>query len=303
MGLSLSTSAAPKIGIEAFGAACLGRGLEGGELALAAGDDAERLAAGLEASGSRVVTLRVETLDEPRAVALAPLAARLGAPVSVPLRGVVLGELTRIAARLDGAGAHLLIGVSTDLDEALVALSAVREAAGRARLGIGWDVRPSSEDLADASTVLFAVRQHLGLVRLHGGGPEQRAQEGCGVGALLADLALTGFTGPIVLCPSAPDTLPQWSSWLASRKIAGCGTRAESDLLALDVRDVEPRYRLEAILGAYRALARGATMRLTVDHDPSCMAYTLEATEAEGSFAFRTVENGPEVWRAEVTKL
>jgi uncharacterized protein (DUF2249 family) len=32
------------------------------------------------------------------------------------------------------------------------------------------------------------------------------------------------------------------------------------------------------------------------------MYYMLEATEPEGSFAFEVVENGPEVWRARVTK-
>ena len=32
------------------------------------------------------------------------------------------------------------------------------------------------------------------------------------------------------------------------------------------------------------------------------MYYTLEATEPARSFEFHIVENGPEVWRAEVTK-
>jgi uncharacterized protein (DUF2249 family) len=70
----------------------------------------------------------------------------------------------------------------------------------------------------------------------------------------------------------------------------------------LDVREVEPRNRLDTILGAYRGLASGVTLQVTVDHDPMCMYYTLEATEPEGSFSFEVVEHGPEVWRAEVRK-
>ena len=70
----------------------------------------------------------------------------------------------------------------------------------------------------------------------------------------------------------------------------------------IDLEHVEPRNRLETILGAYKSLAHGATLKLTVDHDPSCMELTLRATEPEGSFEFQTVEHGPEVWRAEVVK-
>ena len=68
------------------------------------------------------------------------------------------------------------------------------------------------------------------------------------------------------------------------------------------MRDVEPRDRLDTILGAYRTLIPGATLHLTLDHDPMCMYYTLDAMEPAHSFAFEIVEHGPEVWRAEVTK-
>ena len=70
----------------------------------------------------------------------------------------------------------------------------------------------------------------------------------------------------------------------------------------LDVRPVEPKHRLETIMGAYDALSPGATLDLTVDHDPRCMYYTLEAMHGLESFAFEYVENGPEVWRVEVRK-
>ena len=118
----------------------------------------------------------------------------------------------------------------------------------------------------------------------------------------LADLALARYAGPIVLCPTEAARVPAWRAWLASQASAGCGHGKDASEIVLDVRDVEPRDRLDAILGAYHALGPGATLRLTVDHDPCCMYYTLEATEPAGSFEFRTVEHGPEVWRAEVTR-
>ncbi|HET8657058.1 MAG TPA: DUF2249 domain-containing protein [Longimicrobiaceae bacterium] len=70
----------------------------------------------------------------------------------------------------------------------------------------------------------------------------------------------------------------------------------------LDVRPVEPKYRLETIMGAYDSLPAGGTLSLTVDHDPKCMYYTLDAMHGSDSFTFEYLENGPEVWRVEVQK-
>lgn len=70
----------------------------------------------------------------------------------------------------------------------------------------------------------------------------------------------------------------------------------------LDVRDTEPRNRFETIMGAYRALPEGGSMELVVDHDPRCMYYTLQATEGDAAFQFAYLEDGPEVWRVEVTR-
>lgn len=303
MSLSLSTTAAPELGLEAFGAACTSRGLDGGELALDPGEDTDLLVARVAASRACIVALRAETLETFTPTELARASSRLGVPVSVPVEGVVLSELSNLIRAFEQVEGRLLLGVGTNLDATLSLLALIRMARVPAAIGLAWEVRPLTESLEEASAMVFATSQHLGLVRLHGGGPEQRAQDGRGVGALLADLALSAYAGPIVLCPSAPETLPQWAKWLTSQKSAGCGSRAEANVLALDVRDVEPRDSLGTILGSYQSLARGAMMKLTVDHDPSCMYYTLQATEAEGSFAFNVVEHGPEVWRAEVTKL
>lgn len=72
--------------------------------------------------------------------------------------------------------------------------------------------------------------------------------------------------------------------------------------IQLDVRPVEPKDRFDAIMTAYDGLASGATLELVVDHDPRCMYYTLQATREEGSFSFDYLEDGPEVWRVEVTR-
>ncbi len=72
--------------------------------------------------------------------------------------------------------------------------------------------------------------------------------------------------------------------------------------MLLDVRPVEPKRRMEMIMTAYDALPPGKTLELTVDHDPRCMYYTLEALHGRETFTFVYVEDGPEVWRVEVAK-
>ena len=70
----------------------------------------------------------------------------------------------------------------------------------------------------------------------------------------------------------------------------------------LDVRPVEPKHRLETIMGAYDSVPCGGTLDLTVDHDPKCMYYTLQAMHGDDTFTFDYLEDGPEVWRVEVRK-
>ncbi len=71
----------------------------------------------------------------------------------------------------------------------------------------------------------------------------------------------------------------------------------------LDVRPVAPKDRYDRIIGAYEALAVGSELELTVDHDPTCMYYTLRATRGDDAFAFDYLEQGPEIWRVRVRKL
>ena len=81
------------------------------------------------------------------------------------------------------------------------------------------------------------------------------------------------------------------------------GGGARPGLVELDVCPIEPRHRFETIMGAYEALPAGGRLRLSVDHDPTCMYYTLKATRGDGAFRFVYLERGPEVWRVEVTRL
>lgn len=296
--LALSTEAAPGLSIEALDEVCHGRGLDGLEVVVAPGE-----LPALPRTRARVVALRVPYVDERTAPAIAQASHALGAPVSVASELLEPALLDRVVPVFERAGGRLLLGHGTDLDEALAALATIRSR-DTSVLGLAWEIEPSVARLDAASAVLLATRELLGVVRLHGGGPEQRDQDGRGVGPVLGELALSGYPGPIVLCPSSrdPAILDRWARWAASRGSSGCGHAASTREHALDMRDVEPRDRLDTILGAYRTLIPGATLRLTLDHDPMCMYYTLEATEPEGSFSFEVVEHGPEVWRAEVRK-
>lgn len=298
MKVALSTAVSPDLArdaLETFDGACRNRGLDGIELVLGPDDDPESLAT----PGLRVVALRTERIDARSAARLARASARLAAPVSLPASAAPPDTLDALARTFADERGSLLLAHGTDLAEVLALVPLV---ASRPSLGLAWEIRPSSEDLGDRGAILLAARDHIRLVRLFGGGPEQGDQSGRGLGSLFHELALSGYASPIVLHPSRPDALPRWRAWLSSNKSAGCGHAYDTRDLDVDVRDVEPKDRLDTILGAYRALARGATLKLTVDHDPSCMYYMLQATEPAGTFSFRKTDDGPEVWRAEVVK-
>jgi uncharacterized protein (DUF2249 family) len=70
----------------------------------------------------------------------------------------------------------------------------------------------------------------------------------------------------------------------------------------LDVVPIAPKDRFASIMSEWEALSTSETLELTVDHDPSCMYYTLRATQGEQAFAFEYIERGPEVWRVLVTR-
>lgn len=303
MGLALSTDAVPGMALAELTTACKARGLDGEEVVLSPGGDVRAAVDHAFAVCARVVALRLPSLEGFSAADLVEAAVRLRVPVAVAAGAPVPANLDELSTLFAKANARLLFGHGTDLDGMLALAQAIEGAAAPEALGIAWEVRPSTESLDEAGAVLLSVAAHLGLVRLYGGGPEQRDQDGRGVGPLLVDLALARYTGPIVLSPSTEEALPRWAKWLSSTKSAGCGSGVAAGPLHVDVRDVEPRDRLGTILGAYQSLGHGATMRLTVDHNPSCMYYTLEANEPKDSFTYKLLQDGPDVWKAEVTKI
>lgn len=74
------------------------------------------------------------------------------------------------------------------------------------------------------------------------------------------------------------------------------GAAGEPDL---DVRDMPPAQRHEAIFSAYRDLAAGTGFVLVNDHDPKPLRYQFEAEHA-GRFTWQSLEAGPEVWRVRI---
>lgn len=70
----------------------------------------------------------------------------------------------------------------------------------------------------------------------------------------------------------------------------------------LDVRSVEPKYRLDTILTAWNNLPIEHALFLTVDHDPQCMYYTISAEYGKDTFAFDYIKSGPIDWEVKVTK-
>lgn len=70
----------------------------------------------------------------------------------------------------------------------------------------------------------------------------------------------------------------------------------------LDVRPVEPKHRLEKILGAWNNLDVGEALYLSVDHDPQCMYYTLAADYGKDAFSFEYLQSGPIDWEVRVTR-
>jgi uncharacterized protein (DUF2249 family) len=67
----------------------------------------------------------------------------------------------------------------------------------------------------------------------------------------------------------------------------------------LDVRDLRPARRHEAIFAAYKALAPGTGFVLVNDHDPKPLRYQFEAEHA-GQFTWNYLEAGPTTWRVRI---
>ncbi len=73
------------------------------------------------------------------------------------------------------------------------------------------------------------------------------------------------------------------------------------DTATLDVRTIQPRERHPLIFQRLDALLPGQSIQLVNDHDPVPLYYQIQATRPQ-QFAWSYVEQGPEVWRATITR-
>jgi uncharacterized protein (DUF2249 family) len=70
----------------------------------------------------------------------------------------------------------------------------------------------------------------------------------------------------------------------------------------VDVREVPPAQRHPKIFGAFEDLVSGQSFELVNDHDPKPLYYQFQA-ERTGQFQWTYLEQGPTVWRVEISKI
>lgn len=75
---------------------------------------------------------------------------------------------------------------------------------------------------------------------------------------------------------------------------------AENNVV-LDVRPIIPREKHPTIFKTFDSLSNGETLQLVNDHDPKPLYYQLTA-ERPDQFVWQYVEEGPEVWKVNITK-
>ena len=73
------------------------------------------------------------------------------------------------------------------------------------------------------------------------------------------------------------------------------------DPKTLDVRPIPPREKHATIFQTFDALGTGESFVLVNDHDPRPLRYQFEAERA-GGYGWQYLEQGPEVWRVEISK-
>jgi hypothetical protein len=229
MRVGLSSAAAPEAFFDELLAACLRSGMRTVELEAghAHGIDVHRASPELAAAAraravAAGVTIAAFRPEDPGSARLPALATALGAPVLIPFHGVR-------AVKANMPEAVEVIAVLPGDRDPLAALEELDAAsAPGVALPLAWDADPATGFVAtSAAGFLERAGGRLRHIRLQGGGPEASMQEGRGVGALMARLALAGFGGTVVLAPSSERYRVIWSAWLGRRSGWGCGSQAE----------------------------------------------------------------------------
>jgi hypothetical protein len=101
-----------------------------------------------------------------------------------------------------------------------------------ARIPFAWQIDDTVTDAALDCARILRHGELLTYVRLTGGGPEATMQEGRGIGAVMRQLALSGYDGTLILAPSSQRYRVVWSQWLG-RRGWGCGSSSETKSLQL----------------------------------------------------------------------
>src|SRR5690606_6365947 len=71
--------------------------------------------------------------------------------------------------------------------------------------------------------------------------------------------------------------------------------------MQLDVRLIPPREKHPTIFSTFDALDAGEAFVLINDHDPFPLRYQFQAERPNG-FGWKYLEEGPQVWRVEISK-
>jgi uncharacterized protein (DUF2249 family) len=71
--------------------------------------------------------------------------------------------------------------------------------------------------------------------------------------------------------------------------------------IIVDVREIPPRARHPLIFDTFDALQSGESLILVNDHEPRPLYYQFKA-ERPDAFSWEYLEEGPDVWRAQIAR-
>ena len=78
-------------------------------------------------------------------------------------------------------------------------------------------------------------------------------------------------------------------------------TPSTATLAAADLRTIAPRERYALVFSHVDALQAGQSLQLLNDHDLQPLRFQLDA-RFSGQFEWTSLESGPDVWRAQITR-
>lgn len=235
MRLGLSSAAAVDADVDSLLAACARRGLAVLELrdedAHGVSDAASAAAAAVLAADFGVAIGSFRVAGAMTTAKVADVCAKLEAPALIAHGS--LEERIATARGLGDSGVGALVEVSGAAESWLAAIAG-------ADTDVAWQIDEAVSDMAgDLQQAMRAIPDRLRYVRLLGGGPEAAMADGRGIGALMGQLALGRFGGPLVVAPSSPRYRVAWENWLGRRGGWGCGSKAERDVVQLSPATME----------------------------------------------------------------